>query len=165
MGTLRKRVSLKTLAHKVLAGNSRGSSEETRARSGGNLSLSVAPREFPPGSAGSNLARSTQKAHDRDCNPLPESPPSGPEIRTFNQEDLDLIRSGGRVAVWSEVLSEWLWWVRDEDARQQLLSEGCVAAIYTLGELALVAGWDSNALNEIHATKKLLGGTVENPQE
>jgi hypothetical protein len=94
-------------------------------------------------------------------NTLPDGPPSGGDVGPFNQKAMDIIRGGGRVPVWSDVLGEWLWWVRDEDARQRLLSEGCEIVIYTLGELELVAGWDAAALKDVHAIKKRFGTTIE----
>ncbi len=82
---------------------------------------------------------------------------------TVVYDDVDVIRAGGKVPVWSDALSEWLWWARDEEARQQLLSEGCEVVIYTLGELELVAGWDATALRDVHTMKRTLGESSKPP--
>ena len=100
----------------------------------------------------------------RDRNHLPDGPPNGPNVGTFDREAMDVIRAGGKVPVWSDILGEWLWWVRDEDARQRLKSEGCEVVIYTLGELGLVAGWDATALRDVHTMKKTFGANIERPE-
>ena len=62
------------------------------------------------------------------------------------------------------VLQAWMWWVRDEKARQKLLEQGCTVTIYTLGELALVADSGPKSLRDIHAIKMTFGTTIEPPE-
>jgi hypothetical protein len=76
---------------------------------------------------------------------------------------MDAIKAGKAVRVWSGVLEEWLWWVRDEEARHRLIAQGCELPIYTLGELVAVAGMDVDALVELHQMKKRFGGTIQPP--
>lgn len=91
-----------------------------------------------------------------DWNQMPERQDGTP----FNQEALDAIHIGKAVRVWSQVLEEWLWWVRDEESREHLLAEGCQVPIYTLGELAVVAGMDAKALSDLHGAKHTFGGSI-----
>lgn len=79
----------------------------------------------------------------------------------FNQTHMDAIKAGNAVSVWSGVLGEWLWWVRGETERDQLLARGYKQPIYTLGELALVVGMDRQELRNVHALKRDLGAEIK----
>ncbi len=106
------------------------------------------------------LTSGSSDTESLDWNRTPE--PSAADV-LFNQPHIDAIKAGQPVQVWSSVLGEWLWWVRDEDGRQALLQQGCELPIYTLGELAVVAGWGTEALREVHAFKREMGATIEPP--
>ena len=99
----------------------------------------------------------------RDWNHLPSGPPTASVSDAFTGDHLAAIRAGRPVPVWSSVLGEWLWWVKDETTKERLQVEGCTAPIYTLGELSLVAGWDADALRDVHAIKKTFGSVIEAP--
>ncbi len=102
---------------------------------------------------------------DVDWNDHPDSPPTDPLTREAIQD----IKAGKAVPVWSAVLGEWLWFVRDKDAQQKLVDQGCQSPIYTLGELAVVAdmrlssSFGSEDLKRIHATKKKFGAAIDWP--
>ena len=93
---------------------------------------------------------------DVDWNDHPDTPPTDP----FTREAIQDIKAGKAVPVWSAVLEEWLWFVRDSDAQQKLIAQGCQVPIYTLGELAVVADmrlntdFGSEDLKRVHAIKK-----------
>lgn len=106
------------------------------------------------------LVSSKNPSFSPDWNQTPD--PSATRV-PFNQKNLDDIKAGRPAQVWSAVLEDWLWWVRDEDVRQALLQQGCEVAIYTLGELAVVAGWEAEALRDVHAFKREMGATIEPP--
>ena len=95
--------------------------------------------------------------------------PDAPPIDPFTREAIQDIKGGKAVPVWSSVLEEWLWFVRDNDAQQQLIAQGCQSPIYTLGELAVVADMRLNAgfgpgdLKRVHAIKKKFGAAIEWP--
>ena len=100
-----------------------------------------------------------------DWNDHPDTPPTAP----FTKEAVQAIKAGKAVPVWSAVLEEWLWFVRDETAKAKLVTEGCQAPIYTLGELAVVAdmrlnsSFGSEDLKRVHAIKKKFGAAIEWP--
>ena len=100
-----------------------------------------------------------------DWNDHPDTPPTDP----FTREAIQDIKGGKAVPVWSSVLEEWLWFVRDNDAQQQLVAQGCQSPIYTLGELAVVADMRMNSsfgpedLKRVHAIKKKFGAAIEWP--
>ncbi len=106
-------------------------------------------------------------AQKPDWNDHPDTPPTEP----FTREAIQDIKGGKAVPVWSAVLGEWLWFVRDETAKAKLIAEGCQVPIYTLGELALVADMRMNAsfgpddLKKVHAIKKQFGAAVEWPPQ
>jgi hypothetical protein len=79
----------------------------------------------------------------------------------FNQEAMDAIQRGQAVPVWSELLGEWLYWVKGETERKQLLAEGCKVPIYTLGELAVVIQHDPEDIKKLHAMKRTVNGTIQ----
>jgi hypothetical protein len=85
---------------------------------------------------------------------------------------MTMVKSGEPVRVWSGVLGEWLWWVKGEKEKQALAAQGIEAGIiYTLGELAVLAGWGGpledrkRDLRGLHAIKREFGGTVEQKPE
>ena len=98
-------------------------------------------------------------------NDHPAAPPTDP----FTREAIQDIKAGKAVPVWSAVLEEWLWFVRDGDAQQKLIAQGCQTPIYTLGELAIVADMRLNSsfgpedLKKVHAIKKKFGAAIEWP--
>ncbi len=78
----------------------------------------------------------------------------------FNQAAMDAIKAGQPVKVWSDVLTELVVWVRGEEERKELLSQGCTLPIYTLGELTLVVKMDESSMKRIHQIKKTFNGTI-----
>ena len=98
-----------------------------------------------------------------DWNDHLDTPPTDP----FTREAIQDIKAGKAVPVWSAVLEEWLWFVRDSDAQQKLIDQGCQTPIYTLGELAVVADMRANSsfgpedLRRVHTIKKKFGATIE----
>ena len=96
-----------------------------------------------------------------DWNDHPDTPPSD----SFTRETIQGIKAGMAVPVWSAVLGEWLWFVRDEKAKAKLVAEGCQVPIYTLGELAVVVDkkLGPDGLKDVHAIKKKFGATIEWP--
>ena len=111
------------------------------------------------------LSRRQDLAQTIDWNDHPDTPPTEP----FTKEAIQAIKAGKAVPVWSAVLEEWLWFVRDEKAKAKLVTEGCQAPIYTLGELAVVAdmrlnsSFGSEDLKRVHAIKKKFGAAIEWP--
>ena len=73
---------------------------------------------------------------------------------------MDAIKAGHPVQVWCGVFDEWVYWVRGEEERKKLLSQGCTLPIYTLGELTLVVKMDESSLKRIHQIKKTFDGTI-----
>ena len=98
-----------------------------------------------------------------DWNDHPDTPPSDP----FTKEAIQDIKAGKAVPVWSTVLEEWLWFVRDEQAKAKLIAEGCQPPIYTLGELAVVVDRQlgPDGLKDVHAIKKKFGAAIEWPPQ
>jgi hypothetical protein len=99
-----------------------------------------------------------------DWNNHPDAPPTDP----FTSEAIQNIKAGKAVPVWSSVLEEWLWFVRDEKAKVRLVAEGCQVPIYTLGELAVVVNskLGPDGLTDVHAIKKKFGGDIQwSPRE
>ncbi len=102
---------------------------------------------------------------DVDWNDHPDTPPTDP----FTREAIQDIKAGKAVPVWSAVLEEWLWFVRDEKSKAKLIAQGCQTPIYTLGELAVVAdlrlnsGFGPEDLRPVHAIKKKFGAAIEWP--
>ena len=102
---------------------------------------------------------------DVDWNDHPVTPPTDP----FTREAIQDIKAGKAVPVWSAVLGEWLWFVRDEKAKATLIVQGCQSPIYTLGELAVVADMRLNSsfgpedLKRVHAITKKFTGAIEWP--
>lgn len=90
--------------------------------------------------------------------------PAQPGSEPFNAPALEAIKSGSAVRVWSGVLEDWIWFVRDNTAREKLLAEGCVRPVYSLGELAIVVDFDEQGLRDIHAAKRRFGAVVHPPE-
>ena len=70
--------------------------------------------------------------------------------------------------VWSGVLGEWLYWVRDEMKREALIKQDIEPrCIYTLGELTVIASWTGDveerhkALRNVHTMKREFSATIE----
>ena len=82
------------------------------------------------------------------------------QFEPFNQAAMDAIEAGQAVKVWSGVLQEWLYWVRGEGERKELLDEGCEIIIYTLGELAIVSGFSPEDLRNVHELKQNFNATI-----
>ena len=90
-------------------------------------------------------------------------PDSSTAMEPFNHDAMAAIKAGQFVPVWSGVLGEWLYWVRGEKERKQLLTQGCKAPIYTLGELSVVAGFDVKALRRLHEFKREFDAVIHPP--
>ena len=86
----------------------------------------------------------------RNLNDWNATPDPSIATRVFNDEDMQIIKDGGLVQVWSELLGEWLLWVRGERERRALKAQGCKLPIYTLGELALVVSWPVEDIRRAH---------------
>jgi len=93
--------------------------------------------------------------------PLADLPDPSTATEPFNQEAMDAIKRGQVVPVWSDLLGEWLYWVRDEVKRKALQAQGCTAPIYTLGELAVVANMPPEDIKKLHGIKKAFGGVIQ----
>ena len=100
---------------------------------------------------------------DVDWNDHPDTTPTD----RFDRRAVLDIKAGKAVPVWSAVLEGWLWFVRDEDAQQKLIAQGCQSPIYTLGDLAVVVDARLNSdfgpddLKRIHAVKTKFGAAIE----
>ena len=121
--TTMQQSSLKALANKVLERNHQCNSHATK----GEKVCNFEP-EF-----------TLQKLHDETTQEQHELTVQGNQSQPFNQEAMDTIKAGKAVKVWSGVLQEWLYWVRGEGERNELLGKGCELPIYTLGELVAVS--------------------------
>lgn len=148
--TTTQQQDVKSLAQAVLERNRRNSER--------NSSATTELRT--PATAMSNSLRngSAERSHGI---PLAELPDPSTATEPFNQEAMDAIRRGQAVPVWSELLGEWLIWVRGEAERKRLLAQGCRTPIYTLGELALVVSWPDGDIRTAHAVKKQFNGVID----
>jgi hypothetical protein len=81
--------------------------------------------------------------------------------RPFNQEDMDTIKGGGVVQVWSDLFSEWLLWARGDQERQALKAQGVKLTIYTLGELVLCAKVTTKEIETMHKLKRVFSSTIK----
>ena len=90
-----------------------------------------------------------------------EQPNPATATEPFNQHHMDAIKGGQSITVWSETLSEFLVWVRDEQIKRQLQTQGCELTIYTLGELAVVCSMPIKDTKPIHEIKKTFDGIVQ----
>lgn len=89
---------------------------------------------------------------------LDDLPDPSTATEPFNQEAMDAILRGQVVQVWSDLLGEWLYWVKSEYERKRLLAEGCRLPIYTLGELAVVVQHDPEDIKKLHTIKRTFNG-------
>ncbi len=117
---------------------------------------------IPPGNRFNQLNPFNPPRDDSD-KPSLVGPDTDPATATqpINQQVMDAIKGGQAVPVWSETLSEFLVWVRDEQIKRQLRSQGCDLTIYTLGELAVVCSMPIKDTKPIHEIKKAFDGTVQ----
>ena len=136
-------MSLKALADRVIARNSQ---RNQRATDTGK------ERNFDPVFDDEKL-RGPEANWNTMCDPATATEP-------FNQEAMNVIKCGQAVPVWSDLLGGWLYWVRDEQARRKLLSDGCQVPIYTLGELAVVANMSQDDIRKLHRLKTAFNGTI-----
>ncbi len=86
-------------------------------------------------------------------------------LRDFSTEDMQSIRSGQPVRVWSSILDSWLWWVLNDKVADELLAKGAKVPIYRLSELEVVRGWKPERLREIHEWKVKFGLVIQPLQE
>ncbi len=72
------------------------------------------------------------------------------------------IESGGEVLMWSQLLSDWLYLVKDERVAEKLRKECPGIAVYTEAEASIIANnrWPEGQLKEAHRTKKICGGRI-----
>ncbi len=119
--------------------------------------------DFIPPSATFNQLNPFNPPRDGSDKPTVVGPNTDPATATepFNQHHIDAIKGGQSITVWSETLSEFLVWVRDEQIKRQLRSQGCDLTIYTLGELAVVCSMPVKDTKPIHEIKKAFDGTVQ----
>jgi hypothetical protein len=106
----------------------------------------------------SEISEISKQGEPVDWNTLPD--PSTATMN-FNQECMDAIKDSQAVPVWSDLLGAWLYWVRDEQVRRKLLSNGCQVPIYTLGELAVVASMGQDDIRKLHRLKTAFNGTIK----
>ena len=85
---------------------------------------------------------------------------AGGALETFNQEAMDIIKSGQSLRRWSGDLKEWLYWVRGTVERDELLAEGCEHIIYTLDESEYVKGSNPEDFRNIHKLKQEFNATI-----
>src|SRR5918996_6301819 len=70
------------------------------------------------------------------------------------------IKAGQPVRIFSEVLGEVVYWVRDHQAVDELKRQGITEVCYTLVELRELAGQGPEFLRDIHRLKKEFGATL-----
>ena len=110
-----------------------------------------------PAGAVSDISEISKRGEPVDWNTLPDPSTA---TRPFNQEDMDIIKSGGIIMAWSDLLNEWLLWVKGERERKALKAQGCRLPVYTLGELALVVSWPVEDIRRAHRIKKEFNATI-----
>jgi hypothetical protein len=89
--------------------------------------------------------------------------PAGNHFRPWDDSwILETMRSGGRVLIWSKVLGEWVFWVRDETESERIAESHPSLVTYTAREIWTMVRerWCERRLRLAHKTKKLLGGRV-----
>ncbi len=90
-----------------------------------------------------------------------QPPPPG-ETLPFGQRELDAIRQGFGVWVWSGVLKEWSFWVRDDERKAKALTKGIDRwRIWTLDELTAAQGMQPADLRNVFAIKRRFDGAVQ----
>ncbi len=96
--------------------------------------------------------------------PLPNrtTPPELGSTAPFNQEALDAVKAGAGCWVWSGVLNEWLFMVRDEERKAKAMSRGIdPGCIWTLAEVTGVQGMPPEGLRDVAAIKRRFAGAVQ----
>lgn len=89
-------------------------------------------------------------------------PPAAGETQPFGQRELDAIRQGFGVWVWSGVLEEWLFWVRDDERQAKALAKGIERwRIWTLDELTAAQGMTPADLRNVFEIKRRFDGAVQ----
>lgn len=130
----------------------------------------LAQRVLARNSAGNSRATTSEKACNKPCNTrdtllhgqsVADQPDPSTATEPFNREAMDAIQHGEALPVWSELLSEWLYWVRGEKKRNALRAQGCELPIYTLGELAVVVQHDPEDVKTLHAVKRTFNGMIQ----
>ena len=111
-----------------------------------------------PAGAVSDISEISKRGEPVDWNTLPDPSTA---TRPFNQEDMDIIKSGGIIMVWSDLLNEWLLWVKGERERKALKAQGCHLPVYTLGELALCAKMTTKEVETMHKLKREFSSTIK----
>ncbi len=86
----------------------------------------------------------------------------GESVDTSDAQACDALSKGRTMPVWSRVLGEWIYWVRDEQSKELLAKRFPEAVAYSLAELrTLVQSHPSHdQLRAIHELKKAFGGTL-----
>lgn len=116
------------------------------------------------GSSNASAAPTAKIAEPAATEPLPNrtEPPAPSSTQPFGQTELDAIRAGSGCWVWSGVLEEWLFWVRDEERRRKAQERGIDAwRIWTLPELTGVVGLEPQDLRNIAAIRRQFNGTMQ----
>lgn len=131
--------------------------------------MSLFPKFLPdtlpaatPATSATRGPRSSGNSESSKGEPVDWNTPPDPATATrpFNHEDMEAIKAGGIVMVWSDLLNEWLLWVKGEKERKALKAQDCRTPIYTLGELALVVSWPVEDIRRAHRFKKELGAII-----
>ncbi len=119
---------------------------------------------IPPGNRFNQLNPFNPPRDDSD-KPSLIGPDTDPATATqpVNQQVMDAIKGGQAVPVWSEILHEWLCWVRDDQIKKRLQANGCELVIYSLGELAVIASMPAKDTKQIHELKKMFDVTINPP--
>ena len=127
--------------------------------------MSLFPKFLPcatPATAATRMAQSSGNSESSKGEPVDWITRTSPASATmpFNQEAMDAIQRGQAVPVWSDLLGEWLYWVRGEAERKRLLADGGQAPICTLGELAEVVQHDPKDIKKLHLMKRTFNGVI-----
>lgn len=84
-------------------------------------------------------------------------------IQHWDEEKvLNALQKGIVVKIWSVILGEWIYWVRDDDIAEQTVAKHPGISIYTLHELKIItqAGWSREYLAQTHLAKRELGSRL-----
>lgn len=93
------------------------------------------------------------------CDPTRPPPPASAD--SFGQRELDAIKAGAGCWVWSGVLQQWLFWIRDEERRRKAIGKGIdPAVIWTLAELTGVVGLPAEDLRRVATIKRRFTGAI-----
>ena len=79
-----------------------------------------------------------------------------------HQKVQDTILRGYPIRIWSVVLGEWIFWVRDSKIAEKIVIKYPGVPIYTLQELKIMteARWTREYLQKMHLNKSVLGATL-----